>query len=525
MGRLSRLDRRIFARVAAAHPPTVQRVLPRLSHSANHGVLWFATAAGLAAVGGRRGRRAALRGVAALTLASASTNTVIKYLAHRQRPLIDAVPLARRLAHQPLTSSFPSGHSASAAAFTTGVALESARYGALVAPVAAGVAASRVYVGVHYPSDVLAGCLLGVGAALLTNQLWPRRPPPQGLVHHRAPAPALPEGAGLIVVVNDRAGPAGGEGTAERLRAVLPQAEVVPCGEGQDLGALLDDAAKRAAEAGGALGVCGGDGSLNAAAERAAEHGVPLAVFPGGTLNHFALDTGIETFEDTADAVREGDAIAVDLARVRPTRAARRSGSAGGGHGGGHLFLNTFSLGLYPDVVRIRESLEDRIGKWPAAAVSMARVLRTARPLELELNGHPHRLWLLFVGNGLYSPEGFAPSHRTHLDDGLLDVRTVSADQPLARTRVVLAALTGTLPRSPAYSAARLPVLRLSRLPEDSSLSYDGEATDAATELVLDKRPGGLTVYRPARSAEDLQPGAGDAPAASGLTGRGTRSG
>ncbi|MEO3751230.1 phosphatase PAP2 family protein [Streptomyces sp. B6B3] len=504
MGRLSRLDRRVFARVAAAHPPGVQRVLPRLSRSANHGVLWFATAAGLAAVGGRRGRRAALRGVAALTLASATTNTVIKYLAHRQRPLIDAVPLARRLARQPLTSSFPSGHSASAAAFATGVILESPRHGLPVLPVAASVAASRVYVGVHYPSDVVAGCLIGITAAYTTSQVWPRRPPPQGLVHHRAPAPALPEGAGLFAVVNDRAGP-GGEGSAERLRTVLPQAEVVTCGEGQDLGALLDDAAKRAAEVDGALGVCGGDGSLNAAARRAAEHRVPLAIFPGGTLNHFALDTGIETFEDTAEAVRNGDAIAVDLARVRRTRGVRGSGPAD------EAFLNTFSLGLYPEVVRIRESLEDRIGKWPAAAVSMARVLRTARPVEVELNGHPHRLWLLFVGNGLYSPEGFAPAHRTHLDDGLLDVRAVTADRPLARTRVVLAALTGTLPRSPAYSAARLPELRLSGLPRDTSLSYDGEAADAATELVLDKRSGGLTVYRPARSADDLQPRAGDA--------------
>ncbi|WP_309302779.1 phosphatase PAP2 family protein [Streptomyces sp. PT12] len=91
----------------------------------------------MAVFGGRAGRRAALRGVAALTLASFATNTIMKYALRRQRPLIDAVPLARRLARQPLTSSFPSGHAASAAAFATGVALESRRYGAAVAPVAA----------------------------------------------------------------------------------------------------------------------------------------------------------------------------------------------------------------------------------------------------------------------------------------------------------------------------------------------------------------------------------------------------
>ncbi|WP_059013489.1 bifunctional phosphatase PAP2/diacylglycerol kinase family protein [Streptomyces specialis] len=493
MGRLSRLDRRIFERVAAAEPPGVQFVLPRLTRAANHGRLWFGTAGALAAFGGRSGTRAAGRGIAALALASFTTNTVIKYAASRQRPLIDAVPLARRLTRQPLTSSFPSGHSASAAAFATAVAMESGRLGAAVVPVAAAVAFSRIYVGVHYPADVLVGCALGVGAALATGRVWPRRPQPAQFVHHRVPVPALPDGEGLVVVVNDQAG--GGGTSADRLREVLPKAEIVTCDAGddgpRDLGELLDDAAARAAERGGALGVCGGDGTVNAAASRAADHGVPLAVFPGGTLNHFALDTGIETFEDTAAAVRSGDAIAVDLGRIRP---------AGGSTGPATHFLNTFSLGIYPDVVRLREALEPlerRIGKWPVAALSLARVLRTARPLQVELNGRPHKLWLLFAGNGLYSPEGFAPSHRTHLDDGLLDVRTVTGDKRFARTRVVVAALTGTLARSHVYSAARLPRLRVSGLGEGSTLAYDGEAAPAPASLVLDKRRDRLSVYRP----------------------------
>ncbi|ONK14523.1 bifunctional phosphatase PAP2/diacylglycerol kinase family protein [Streptomyces sp. MP131-18] len=500
MGRLSRLDRRIFERVAAAHPPALQSFLPRLSHAADHGRLWLGAAAGLAAAGGRPGRRAALRGVAALALASFTTNTIIKYATRRQRPLIDAVPLARRLARQPLTSSFPSGHSASAAAFATGVALESGRHGAVVAPVAAAVAGSRVYVGVHYPSDVVAGCLLGVSAALATAHWWPRRPPPGRLVHHRAEAPALPEGEGLVVVINESAGPGAADSDADRLRATLPKAELVQRTGETDLGELLDEAAERAAALGGALGICGGDGSVNAAAARAAARGLPLAVFPGGTLNHFALDTGIHTFADTGGAVSGGDAIRVDLARVRPVD---------GAEGQDHHFLNTFSLGLYPDLVRIRESLEHRIGKWPAAAVSLARVLRTGRPVELELNGQPHRLWLLFAGNGLYSPEGFTPAHRTHLDDGLLDVRMVAADKRLARTRIVLSALTGTLPRSHVYSSSRLRYLHLSKLGEGTGIALDGEAGPAPESVLLDKLPGRLTVYRPARPGDEPLPGPG----------------
>ncbi|GFN08463.1 hypothetical protein Smic_70190 [Streptomyces microflavus] len=85
------------------------------------------------------------------------------------------MPVVRQLKRQPVTTSFPSGHAASAAAFATGVALESKGWGAVVAPVAAAVAASRVYTGVHYPSDVLAGAALGIGAAFALRGVVPTR--------------------------------------------------------------------------------------------------------------------------------------------------------------------------------------------------------------------------------------------------------------------------------------------------------------------------------------------------------------
>ncbi|MFD9320999.1 phosphatase PAP2 family protein [Streptomyces sp. NPDC060053] len=159
------LDDQVFAFAAERHWPAAEPVLPRLSRSANHGVLWFATAAALAVSGTPRARRAAVRGLTSLGLASLTINTLGKRSVRRSRPVLDAVPRARRLKRQPVTTSFPSGHSASAAAFAAGVALESPTWGAVVAPVAFSVAMSRVYTGVHFPSDVLAGAALGVGAA------------------------------------------------------------------------------------------------------------------------------------------------------------------------------------------------------------------------------------------------------------------------------------------------------------------------------------------------------------------------
>ncbi|MFJ6216909.1 phosphatase PAP2 family protein [Streptomyces sp. NPDC092296] len=500
MQTISQLDRRLFDRVAVSRLRGAHPVLPRLSRAADHGLLWTGTAALLAATGHRPARRAALRGLGALAVASLAANTAGKWLTRRHRPLTDAVPLVRQLARQPGTSSFPSGHSASAAAFATGVLLESPRLGALVAPVAAAVAASRVYVGVHYPGDVLAGCALGVGAAALTCRWWPLRPQAPAAARPRVAAPALPGGEGLVVVVNDRAGASAvGPFTscADRLATLLPAAELLRCQADDDLGELLAEGARRAARRGGALGICGGDGSVNAAAVVAARGGVPLAVFPGGTLNHFALDLGVPTLEAAADAVDGGQAVAVDLGLVRPEGGAGASGTSG--TSGPELrFLNTFSIGVYPELVRAREQLEGSLGKWPAVAVGLVRVLRTARPLEVSVAGRPRRLWLLFAGNGRYLPDGFAPTYRQRLDDGLLDVRVVDGSTPFARTRLVAAVLTGTLGRSRVYTAARLPRLRITGLAAVPDLAYDGEVAPAPDALLLGKQRRALTVYRPA---------------------------
>ncbi|GFN08462.1 hypothetical protein Smic_70180 [Streptomyces microflavus] len=113
------------------------------------------------------------------------------------------------------------------------------------------------------------------------------------------------------MVVNEASGTA--TATASLVRQALPLAEVVECAP-----ADLSTAMEKAAGRGQALGVCGGDGTVNLAASVAATHGMPLAVFPGGTLNHFAYDLGIETVQEAAAALTAGDAIQVDLGRFRP---------------------------------------------------------------------------------------------------------------------------------------------------------------------------------------------------------------
>ncbi|MEU6480079.1 phosphatase PAP2 family protein [Streptomyces sp. NPDC047017] len=484
--RLLAADCRLFEAAAERHWPGAGPVLPRLSRSANHGVLWFAAAAAIAATRTPRARRAAVRGLASLSLASLTINTLGKRSVRRPRPVLDPVPMMRRLKQQPITTSFPSGHAASAAAFAAGVALESPGWGAAVAPVALSVAVSRVYTGVHFPSDVLAGAALGVGAAFAVRGLVPTRaqvvPPARPL----AEVPALPEGEGLVLVANHASG------TAERARALrdaLPAAEIVEC-DPEDVAEELEKAAARAR----VLGVCGGDGTVNTAAGAALRHNLPLAVLPGGTLNHFAYDLGVEDARALSRAVERGEGVRVDVGRFS-------SGRAEG------IFLNTLSLGVYPELVRERERWSERIGGWPAGVLAALRVLRADRhPLRAELRGRVRPMWLLFAGNGTYHRMGLAPGRRLDLADGALDVRVVHGGRWPA-LRLLSAALAGpiSLPRAlrtgrqphPIHSEARMRRLVLKGLAPGTLLAYDGEVTEVEGEVRLEKLPEALTVYRP----------------------------
>jgi len=158
-------DDEVYRRIAGYRTPILDRTLRPLTKAANNSVLWFTIAAATAALGGVRGRRAALAGVTAIGIASGTVNQVFKRLAPRGRPDREgaAVPQQRHVP-MPESTSFPSGHSASAFAFATAASSELPALAPLLFPLAAAVAYSRTYVGVHHPSDVVVGSAFGVFA-------------------------------------------------------------------------------------------------------------------------------------------------------------------------------------------------------------------------------------------------------------------------------------------------------------------------------------------------------------------------
>jgi membrane-associated phospholipid phosphatase len=173
---MNMLDVAAYAAIAATPTPAMDAGLRRLSGAANHSRLWLACSALLAGCGGDRGRRAAENGLASVALTSAVVNLVLKPLGSRRRPdrYIYDVPVTRQVA-MPRSTSWPSGHSASASAFATGVGTAWPAAGIPLSVVASLVAYSRVHTGVHYPSDTIAGMASGVSLAPLAVAALERR--------------------------------------------------------------------------------------------------------------------------------------------------------------------------------------------------------------------------------------------------------------------------------------------------------------------------------------------------------------
>lgn len=484
------LDDEVFLSLAGSHLPVLDAVMPRLTRAADHSVLWFAVAAGITVNGDRRAVRGAWRGLAAIGAASLLANQVGKRVFPRTRPVIDHVPHHRRSPRIPTSTSFPSGHSASAAAFATAVALERPGLGPVLLPLAAAVGFSRVYTGVHHPSDVVAGLLLGTAVAAVGATVRPVTTRHRGRVvsgEWVRPAPR-PRGEGVVLVVNPPAGGGTAARTARVLSAEFPEMRVVSIRDGED----VTDAVRTATAGAGVIGVCGGDGTVNAAAHVAVETDRPLLVVPGGTFNHFAADLEIHSAGHAAAALRAGTAARIDVGTVE----------AGDGVVG--LFLNTASIGAYPDFVRTRERLADRLGGPVAAAVAVARVWRGTRPVGVTVDGRAIRLAALFVGNGRYSPSHDAPQWRARIDDGLLDLRYIDAGSWPELLGLVTRIVTGRIGASSRYVERRTGSFRVEVHDGTARLTCDGEVRAAASSLRFGVRPGALTVYaRPAGPSGD----------------------
>jgi undecaprenyl-diphosphatase len=324
------------------------------SQVANRSLVWFAVGGLLAALGGRRGRRAAAHGFVAIGLASAVANGPLKLLFRRARPSGRA-PLIR----PPRTTSFPSGHAASAFAFAVAASRELRPAAALLLPLATTVSYSRVYVGVHYPSDVLLGAALGASAGALA----------EGLVHaatgdgkpkmQPAPSESLPKE--LVLVFSPHAGHGSDLVTARRAIArvglsVIAELKINEVERLPDLTHGPDGEPRLVVAA-------GGDGTVGSVADAIANSDGILGVLPLGTSNDFARSLGIPVDPNrAAELLAKGKISTIDLGRlVTPGERPRH-------------FVHAATIGLNVNFAKLatRASIRAHLGRLTYAAAALA---------------------------------------------------------------------------------------------------------------------------------------------------------
>lgn len=177
MAPIIQLDHLLRAWVVAHRVAPLNGVMLALSAIGRGGTVFVAIALALT-IARRRARDFVQVGLA-IACASILSDSILKPIVERPRPFV-TMPQATVLGARPEGASFPSGHSTNA--FAGAVTLTALAPAAAPAwwTLAAAIAYSRVYVGVHYPGDVVAGALLGAAVGLLVatamSRWWRRGP-------------------------------------------------------------------------------------------------------------------------------------------------------------------------------------------------------------------------------------------------------------------------------------------------------------------------------------------------------------
>jgi undecaprenyl-diphosphatase len=172
------------------HTPALERGAKLLGKAGNNGLGWLLTGGALAAVDARR--RPAWATCAALGPVAIGLNYGIKLIVRRPRPVLKGLP---PLGGAPSSLSFPSAHSTSSFAVATAMTRVDRRAAVAFIPAVA-VAAGRPYLGMHYPSDVAVGVVLGIALGALVPLPRAEEPlPPARDGSLRSPRAAAPSPA------------------------------------------------------------------------------------------------------------------------------------------------------------------------------------------------------------------------------------------------------------------------------------------------------------------------------------------
>ena len=260
--------------------------------------------------------------------------------------------------------------------------------------------------------------------------------------------------------------------------------EVVELGPGVDVTGVIRDRMR----SGRMLFVAaGGDGTVNAVVQPLVQQpDAALAVLPLGTYNHFARDLGIPIdWEKALEVALSGSKRAVDVARVND-----------------RFFVNNLSIGLYPDLVRDRESKGRDYPRWKARILAAYGTLRRYRDVNLVVETAHHqeavRTHIFMVSNNSYdlSRIGIEAS-RDKLEEGRLSVYWLPHLSRWKLMRFAGRYLAGRVYETPGFRSFRTSRMKVQAARPMIRAGVDGEVVSLETPLNITIIPRSLVVMVP----------------------------
>lgn len=220
----------------------------------------------------------------------------------------------------------------------------------------------------------------------------------------------------------------------------------------------------------------GGDGTLNSVAQELYTTDAVFVPLPGGTLNHFTKDAGVaQTLDEALAALATVSPRKVDVALVNDK-----------------LFLNNSSIGIYPTSLRVRESVETRLGKWPSAIVGVIQALVKFKLYTVTMEGETFRTPFIFIGNNDYHLDN--GGQRSSLTSGKLCAYAIRSPRRSTLVTLLLYAILKKLREADEFVIHNDTELSIATKRPKVSVSADGEVLRLNAPLRYKCIAGGLTI-------------------------------
>ncbi len=418
-------------------------------------------------------------------------NALIKLAYERQRPVFDK-PL-----HEIGGYSFPSGHSSgSGMLVTVAILMTIVLTGrgwkrriiiAVLALIGVGVGASRIFLGVHYLSDVVAGLSFGTAVAL---GLWILLVTDAARLPHELAA-LTGTGRKRAAVVLNPSKIADVEAFKERVRLVAQrdgwkeplwfETTIEDPGHGQASAALRADV--------DLIVAAGGDGTVRAVCEEVARTGVAVGILPHGTGNLLARNLSIPlNTRDALDVVFGGQDRAIDLSTLKTDS------------GTNTTFLVMAGLGMDAAIMTgVNDQLKAKVG-WLAYFVSGVKAARfPAMKVQISVDDgefKKFRARTVVVGNVGFLQGGIPLLPDAQIDDGRLDVVVLAPKRFIGWLAIIVRVIgrqKRTNERLDRLTGHKVHIKAEKMMP----MQLDGDPVGEGQEITAEVQPGVLLVRVP----------------------------